>query len=251
MNRFASFDGQEIAWHEVGAGRPVVLLHGLFSNATTNWLRFGTAATIAAAGFRVIMPDLRAHGDSAAPHDAAAYPTDVLALDAEALIAHLGLTDFDLGGYSLGARTTVRLLARGLRPRCAVLAGMGLAGIVDWERRTQWFLDAIAAPDSFERGSPGWLAVQFMRTNKIDAEAAAHVLRAQAETTLATIAGLATPTLVVNGRDDHDNGSAAELAAALPDARAAAIPGNHMTAVTKPDLGTAIAAFLVSAADGP
>lgn len=246
MNRFASFDGQEIAWHEVGAGRDVVLLHGLFSNATTNWIRFGTAAAVAAAGFRVIMPDLRAHGLSAAPHDAAAYPADVLARDAEALVAHLGLTDFDLGGYSLGARTTVRLLARGMRPRRAVLAGMGFAGIIDWQRRTQWFLDVIAAPDRFERGSPGWLAVQFMRTNRIDAAAAAHVLRAQAETTPATIAGLATPTLVVSGRDDHDNGSAAELAAALPDARAATIAGNHMTAVTKPELGAAIAAFLAA-----
>ena len=35
---------------------------------------------------------------------------DVLARDGLALIAHLGLTDYDLGGYSLGARTTVRML---------------------------------------------------------------------------------------------------------------------------------------------
>jgi len=42
---------------------------------------------------------------------------DVLAMDAEALIAHLGLSDYDLGGYSLGGRTTARLLVRGARPR--------------------------------------------------------------------------------------------------------------------------------------
>jgi pimeloyl-ACP methyl ester carboxylesterase len=31
-HRFASFDGAELAWHETGAGRPLVLLHGLFAS---------------------------------------------------------------------------------------------------------------------------------------------------------------------------------------------------------------------------
>ena len=57
---FTPPDGVELAWHELGEGRPVVLLHGLFSDADTNWIRFGHAAEIAARGFRVIMPDLRA-----------------------------------------------------------------------------------------------------------------------------------------------------------------------------------------------
>ena len=78
LHRFESFDGVEIAWHELGEGRPLVLIHGYFSNAWTNWIRYGHAAKIAAAGFRVIMPDLRAHGESAKPHDPAAYPPDVL-----------------------------------------------------------------------------------------------------------------------------------------------------------------------------
>lgn len=246
MSRFASFDGVEIAWRESGAGRPVVLLHGLFSDANTNWIRYGTAERIVAAGFRVIMPDFRGHGDSAKPHAAAAYPNDVLARDVAALVAHLGLTDFDLGGYSLGARTAVRCLVRGMMPRRAVLGGMGLAGLIESGRRTDWFLDIIARPDSFARGSAEWLAVQFMRTNGVDGEAVAHVLRAQEATTRDAIAALATPTLVVCGVDDRDNGSAADLVAALSDAHLVEIPGNHMSAVTKPDLGTAIAAFLAA-----
>jgi pimeloyl-ACP methyl ester carboxylesterase len=246
MSSFASFDRQEIVWREVGEGRPLVLLHGLFSDAVTNWIRFGTAATIAAAGFRVIMPDFRAHGLSAKPHDATAYPVDVLSRDIEALVAHLGLTDFDLGGYSLGSRTAVRLLVRGMRPRRLVLAGMGLAGLIESNRRTSWFLHVIAEPDSFERGTPGWLAAQFMKTNKIDGEAVSHLLRAQAETSIEAIRALATPTLVVCGAADEDNGSAPELAAALPNARYVEIPGTHMSSVTMPDLGTAIAAFLAA-----
>lgn len=241
---FASFDGQPIAFREIGAGRPVILLHGLFSDAVTNWIKFGTAATLAAAGVRVVMPDLRGHGASAHPHDAAAYPPDVLAMDLAALVAHLGLTDFDLGGYSLGSRTAVRALIGGLAPRRIVLAGMGLAGLVEVNRRTGWFLSVIADPDRFERGSPGWTAVQFMKTTGVDRAAVAHVLRSQVDMTRADLAAVTMPTLVVCGADDADNGSAPDLAAALTDARYVAIPGTHMSSVTKPELGTAMAAFL-------
>jgi pimeloyl-ACP methyl ester carboxylesterase len=67
LHRFAADDRVDLAWHELGTGRPVVLIHGLFSSATINWIRFGHGAAIAARGFRVIMPDLRAHGESFLP----------------------------------------------------------------------------------------------------------------------------------------------------------------------------------------
>ena len=115
-HHFTASDGVDLAWHEVGEGRAVVLLHGLFSSADMNWIRFGHAAEIASRGFRVIMPDLRAHGESAAPHDEASYPPDILARDGLELIAHLGLKDYDLGGYSLGARTSARMAIMSARP---------------------------------------------------------------------------------------------------------------------------------------
>ena len=83
-------DGTAIAIHETGVGRPFVLLHGFFSDAATNWLKYGHAAALAAAGFRVIMPDLRGHGSSGKPHEAGAYPPDVLVDDALAVIEQLG-----------------------------------------------------------------------------------------------------------------------------------------------------------------
>src|SRR3546814_11000601 len=52
------------------------------------------------------------------------------------------------------------------------------------------------------------------------------------------------PVLVVCGDKDQDNGSAEELVAALPDARLRTIPGTHMSSVTEPEPGEAIAAFL-------
>lgn len=243
-HEFASFDGVRIAWTEVGEGRAIVLLHGLFSSGATNWRKYGAATEIAGAGFRVIMPDFRGHGDSAAPHDATAYPADVLAMDTEALTGHLGLTDFDLGGYSLGARTVVRLLARGMQPRRAILGGMGLAGITGGKERAAWFLDVIANAGTFTPGTAEAAAATFMVQNHIDGEAVAHVLRSQLQTPIEVVRTLETRTLLVCGAQDQDNGSAADLAMELPNAAYAEIPGNHMSAVTKPDFGTAIAAWL-------
>ena len=44
IHHWTASDGVELAWHEMGEGRPVVLLHGLFSDAQINWIKFGHAA---------------------------------------------------------------------------------------------------------------------------------------------------------------------------------------------------------------
>jgi pimeloyl-ACP methyl ester carboxylesterase len=233
-----------LAWREVGEGRPLVLLHGLFSNAWTNWIRYGHAARIAAAGVRLILPDLRAHGDSDAPHDPAFYPPDVLASDGAALIAHLGLTDYDLGGYSLGARTAVRMMAHGTRPRRAVIAGMGLEGLTRTGGRSDHFRLILKGIGTHERGSPEWMAEAFLKTTGGDPRAMLPLLDSFVDTDRATLTTLAWPTLVVAGVEDQDNGSAAALAEALPDGTLVEVPGGHMSAVLKPELGAAIADFL-------
>ncbi|VXC56709.1 Hydrolase [Sphingomonas sp. 8AM] len=241
---FDSFDGQRIAWREIGEGRPVVLIHGFFSDAQTNWLKYGHAAAVAASGFRVIMPDLRAHGASARPHDAAAYPPDALARDGHALIAHLGLSDYDLGGYSLGARTTVRMLATGATPRRVVIAGMGLDGITRADRRAGHFRNILTNLGKHERGSPEWLAEAFLKTTGGDPVALLGIIDTFVGTAATELDTIVQPVLVVSGKDDDDNGSAPVLADALPQARYVEVPGNHMSAVTKPELGQAIASFL-------
>jgi len=244
VHRWTASDGVELAWHELGAGRPVVLLHGLFSDANMNWIKFGHAARIAEAGFRVIMPDLRAHGLSGRPHDPEHYPPGILARDLRELLALLGLTEFDLGGFSLGARTTVEAVGEGLRPRRAILGGAGLEGLRHWERRKDFFLEAIELFDRVPRGDPHWLSIQFMKSQKIDRVSAALLLESFADTFMDWLAAFTMPTLVVCGSEDDDNGSAEELAAILPNATFEQVPGTHMNSVTKPELGIAIARFL-------
>lgn len=239
-----SFDGAELAVHRVGAGRPVVLLHGLFSSAEMNWVRFGHAQKLADAGFEAVMPDLRAHGDSAKPHEAEAYPQGVLAKDAAALVEALGLEDYDLVGFSLGARTAARAVIEGLRPRRLVLAGMGLEGLSGWSSRSAFFIDAIDRFEEVARGDPAFMAVSFMKTMKVDRAAARLLLQAVDDTAPGELAKIAMPTMVLCGDRDDDNGSAAKLAAALPDARHVTIPGTHMSSVTEGALGDALVEFL-------
>ena len=239
-------DGVDLAYHEVGIGKPVVLLHGLFSDAMMNWIKIGHAERIASSGFRVIMPDLRAHGQSGRPHEAEHYPKGVLARDLRELVAHLGLNEFELGGFSLGARTTVEGIGEGLKPRRAILGGAGLEGLRNWERRKVFFLEAIDLFDTVSRGDPHWLSIQFMKSQKVDLVASRFLLESFEDTFMDWLKAFTMPTLVVCGSEDDDNGSAAELAAALPDATFREVPGTHMSSVTKSEFGEAIAEFLAA-----
>jgi len=243
---WSASDGVDLAYHELGQGGPVILLHGLFSDAVMNWIKFGHAARIATDGFRVIMPDLRAHGLSGKPHGAEHYPRGILARDLRELIAHLELMEFDLGGFSLGARTTVEGVGEGLRPRRAILGGAGLEGLRNWKRRKTFFLDAIAMFDTVQRGDPHWLSIQFMKSQKVDRVAAALLLESFEDAFMAWLEAFTMPTLVVCGDQDDDNGSAEELANVLPHAIFEEVPGTHMSSVTKPELGEAIARFLAA-----
>jgi len=244
VSHWTASDGIDLAYHELGEGRPVILLHGLFSDANMNWIRFGHAERIASEGFRVIMPDLRGHGLSGKPHEPEHYPRGILARDLRELVANLGLGDFDLGGFSLGARTTVEGVGEGLGPRRAILGGAGLEGLRHWERRKNFFLEAIELFDRAPRGDPHWLSIQFMKSQKIDRVSAGLLLESFADAFLDWLKAFTMPTLLVCGSEDYDNGSAAELAEALPRAVFREVPGTHMSSVTKPEFGAAIADFL-------
>jgi pimeloyl-ACP methyl ester carboxylesterase len=239
-------DGVRLAVHELGEGRPLVLFHGFVSDAQTNWIKYGHAALLADAGFRVIMPDLRAHGQSEKPHIATSYPPDILAEDQFELINHLGLIDFDLGGYSLGGRTVARLLARDCKPRRAIIAGMGLEGLIQTANRKAHFRNVFENINTHERGSPSFMAAAFLKTTGGDPLALNLLLDSFVDTPEETISGFNLPIGVVCGRDDVDNGSADALANILPQGELLTVPGNHMSAVVKPELGIAFRDFLMS-----
>ncbi len=247
VSYFEAYDGERLAFHEVGEGRTLVLIHGFFSTARVNWIAYGHARIIADRGYRVVMPDLRGHGESAKPHDPQRYQGDVLADDGLALVEHLGLTgspDYDLGGYSLGARTTARMLVRGATPGRAVLGGMGLEGITRTGGRGEHFREVLTSTEQFPRYSPQWRSQSFLRKVGGDPIALLRVLESFQDTPAGDLSSITQPTLVVCGEKDQDNGSPQELADALPNGRLTIVPGDHMSAVADKALGRAIADFL-------
>jgi pimeloyl-ACP methyl ester carboxylesterase len=247
-HHFPTPDGTQLAYRELGApdARPVLLIHGLFSDGLVNWVNYGTAAKLVAAGFRCIIPDLRAHGASAKPHDAAAYPPEVLVQDQVALLAHLGITDYDLVGYSLGARTAAAMLVQGAKPRKAILAGMGLSGLTDTAPRRDHFHHVLRNLGTHERGSPAFMAEAFLKTTGGDPVALDLVLDTFRDVPEAALRTIETPVAVLCGADDNDNGSADALANLLPHGTRLTVPGNHMSCVTLPAFGMAICDYLTS-----
>lgn len=110
---------------------PVVLLHGGVSSFEHNFGQFGWVEALAGAGRQVVGLDLRGHGCSDRPHDAARYGTSRLAGDVLALLEHLQLPRVALVGYSIGAAIVLELMRRApVRVERAVLvaAGDGLIG---------------------------------------------------------------------------------------------------------------------------
>lgn len=245
METFESFDGTRLALHRTGEGRPLLLLHGLFSSAEMNWIKWGHAQLIAERGYEVLMLDFRVHGESAAPREEDAYPENVLVRDVASLVEHLALEDYDLGGFSLGARTALHAVANGvLHPSRLIVGGMGTAGLGEWIKRAAYFKRVIDEFENIPRGDPAYFSMQFLKSQGVDRVAARLLLDTMTDLELAKLANVTMPTLVVCGDEDHDNGSAEDLAGLLPDATYVEVPGTHMGSVTKPELGHAMADWL-------
>ncbi|WP_460718388.1 alpha/beta fold hydrolase [Nocardia heshunensis] len=235
-----------LAWHEIGAGRPLILLPG-FGGLGSSMLEYGPAAALAAGGYRVLLPDLRGYGDSSTPD--AAFSPDVLTDDGFALVEALGFGDgdYDLGGYSLGARIVVRMLARGAKPRRAIVAGQGLAkvsatqqGGTNYRVLTDLVNGIAIEPDSADART-----AQAISMAGADARTMLSVLDSLVPTPEAVLRGISVPTLVAIG-DQDERTDAAELATLLANSVFVRVPGNHGTALLAPELTNAIIEFLAS-----
>lgn len=248
---FQGHDGMRLACREIGDGRPLVLLHGFCVPAIRAWVGPGHAEAIAARGHRVIMPDLRAHGDSAHPHEPSGYPRDVLVDDGLALIEHLGLDGYDLGGYSLGARVVAGMLIRGATPGRAIVGGQGIREVGGTGGGAGAFVrQVVDGMGTFEPGSREWEIERWLRRVNADPAALLHVLDTLVGHPPEAVARIEVPTLVVAGTDDERAASAEALAAALPHGTLAWIPGDHRTAASAPELTAAIVDFLSARGSG-
>lgn len=95
----------EIHYEDVGAGRPVVLIHG-WPLSGRSWEH--QVPALVEAGHRVITYDRRGFGESSQPWEG--YDYDTFTADLHALIEHLDLTDITLVGFSMGGGEVVRYI---------------------------------------------------------------------------------------------------------------------------------------------
>ncbi len=93
-------DGEHVTIDEVGSGgRGLLLVHG-FTGGRVDFADHMEA--LAEAGWWVVAPDLRGHGDSWHPEDESEYSFDHFAGDMLALVDALGWDRFVLLGHSMG-----------------------------------------------------------------------------------------------------------------------------------------------------
>lgn len=229
-----SHDGVEIAFLDQGEGEPIVLVHGFASNKEANWVAPGWMATLTGAGRRAIALDTRGHGASTKLYDPAAYHSRLMAEDVRALLDHLGLPRADVMGYSMGARITAYLaLEHPDRVRSAVLGGLG-SKLVDGVGLPETLAEGLEAPSLAAVTDPTARTFRsFAEQTKSDLRALAACLRGSRQVLSRTeVERIAVPLLVAVGSKDMIAGSAQELAALIPGARALTIPNrDHMLAV--------------------
>lgn len=246
MKRFVSFDGLGIAYDVLGDGPAVLMHHGFASSSVTNWVRPGVAAAVVGAGRRVVLIDARGHGESDKPHEPAAYANGAMVSDVRALFDHLGLESVDVVGYSMGSYVAMSLAPVEPRVRSLVLGGAGLGQTIRRPENMLRVAEALEAEDSGAVTDATARAFRnFADATGSDRLALAAVRRGEGPPlTRESLRSISVPTLVVNGTEDALVHGTESLADVIPNARFESVPGNHLSAVVKPEFRQAIVTFL-------
>ena len=96
----ADVNGAAIEYDVTGEGRPVVLLHG-FPDSGRVWRH--QVPALSAAGFQVIVPDLRGYGRSDKPKDVESYALEQMVDDVTGVLDHMGIERAHVVGHDWGA----------------------------------------------------------------------------------------------------------------------------------------------------
>jgi len=243
MQTFQSFDGVEIAYWDQGEGESILLLHGFTASSHINWELSGIADAVLKSGRRVIMMDARGHGESDKPHNSYSYWNRAMAKDVGGLAEYLMLYDYDVLGYSMGAKVAIEAQLMFGRIRSMVLAGLEIYD-KDWtlsdkerKKRVQNMLD-----DNPEGKDEYW---KYANRTGGDRKAFAARLAGNIypEFSHWDLKKLHLPILVINGTREYDAEKAATF---FPDAKGVSLRGSHVTVLRNKDLPNQVITFLNS-----
>jgi pimeloyl-ACP methyl ester carboxylesterase len=264
-------DDLELALDEAGrGGRPLLLIHG-FTGAKEDFATL--MEPLAAHGWHAAAPDLRGHGASDGPADGDAYSLDVFVADVLGLADALGWERFTLLGHSMGGAVAQRLALDHPDPVQALvlmstfhgpievdqsLVALGEAIVRDGgmpalasalNARREADPSASAARRRIEEHRPGygeWADAKLEACSPAMWLAMAPRFPAWPDT-LAEVAALTVPTLVLVGAEDETMRPQCErLAVSIPGARLAVIDGTrHSPQLEAPErCWAALSAFL-------
>ncbi len=127
MHQIPLPDGATLAYHDLGLGAPLLVLHGFTGTARSH---LGSLIDDLARTYRVIAPDLRGYGASRPP--VRDFPPDFYQRDADdmaALLDHLAPGPVVVLGFSDGAESALLLAATRPDLVCGVVA-WGVAGVI-------------------------------------------------------------------------------------------------------------------------
>ena len=215
---------------------PVLLVHGLGSDAQTNWVQAGWIRGLRAAGRTAVSFDLRGHGASEAYRDPDRYRLGLMVGDLEAVLQAV-LPDgdpIDAIGYSLGARVLLESTTSDLPPIRRLVLG-GSAGQpqlqhIDVDEVERAVLHG-EAPSDAETTRIARTISALPGNDTIALTALVRGLNADPDTARRT-PDPAVPTLLAVGTDDPLHDRARQWSAVLPSSEFISIPGrNHVSAV--------------------
>ena len=196
-------NGLAIGYDVVGAGPPLILLHGATSGAGRD---FRGILPMLSKAFRCYTPDARGHGRTRWDTATGGFSTDWLADDVIAFADSLELATFHLLGFSLGAMTALRVAVRAPeRLRTLVVVGI----TTDREPRAS-VARRLMDPVRIDRADPTWAAELSRRHDPGQGEGAwrtllpaiARDVASQSLLTPRQIRTIDPPTLVAVGDRD-------------------------------------------------
>lgn len=210
--------------HGQGGGAPLVLLHG---GGSTIEVTFGRILPIFARSRRVIAIEEQGHGRTSDRDAPVAFETS--AEDVAALLAHLGIEQADVLGFSNGASVALQVAIRHPRlVRKLVFASAMTKREGAWPQLWEFMKHADfsnmpeALKEAFLRVNPDPAHLRAMH----DKDAAR--MRSFEDVPDATLAAIATPTLIVVGdRDVVRPEHAVELTRLIAGARLLVLPAGH------------------------
>ncbi|MBV9151747.1 MAG: alpha/beta fold hydrolase [Alphaproteobacteria bacterium] len=253
-------DGVEIYYEAHGPARddnraPPILLSPGYGATCHMW--DGQVAAFADR-YRLILWDMRGHGQSGDPADPALYSHALSVGDMAAVLDARGIERAIVGGLSLGGVMSLAFhLAHPERVRALMLFDTG-PGFRNPEARRQWNERAEArARELEENGLPASVGGAETRLGQHRsarglAGAARGMLTQPDGTLIDSLPAIAVPTLVLVGADDRHFLAAADyMAAKIPGARKVVIPeAGHAANLDQPDaFNRAVAAFLSALPD--